>query len=480
MRKSVLLRRIIILVLAAVLLSGALSAGIYILVSRRMYVDMQADELIPIARMVAQMIAGAQESGAGSFGGRGMWPLLDQGNRSFLGASLHIYNKTGESIMNPRDLSPGGGFNQQTSNEPQMAQMLAPDLNAALSGKETTAIRRADNGPPFLVVGVPITSGGDTIGAVIFAKPLNELSDAQKALNLTLMLSTLAAFVIMLIPAYFAAKHLVVPIRQMRRVAQAMAAGDFTQRADENEKGELGELGQAMNRFAAESERLEQTRRDYVANVSHELRTPVAALRAMGETLRDGLAKTPEKRELFYNNIVRESLRLSRLIDDLLELSRLQSEGEQTPKQDFDLLEILGSLANMYGHLAAAADIAFATALDMTGPLIVRGNPDRSQQVLIILLDNAIKHTAAAGEIRLTAGDKGSHIEVNVTSTGEIAAEDLPHIFERFYTADKSHSGEGFGLGLSIAQEITSRLGESLTAESGGGQTRFIFTVGKA
>jgi signal transduction histidine kinase len=468
----VLLRRIILLVLISVLLSGTLSAGIYILVSRQMYVYMRADELTPIARTVAEMIAEAQENGWQDFGGRGVLPLLDRGNRSFLGAAMHIYNKAGESIMNPPDEHAPPG-------EPQMNQMLQNDLNAALSGKETAGVRRMDGDVSFIVVGVPIASGGETIGAVLFTKPVSELDDTRKALNLTLIVSTFAAFAIMLIPGYFAAKRIVVPIRQMREVAHAMAAGDFTGRADETQRDELGELGRAMNRFAMESERLEQTRRDYVANVSHELRTPVAALRAMGETLRDDMAKTPEKREMFYNNIVRESLRLSRLIDDLLELSRLQSGAEEMQKRTFDLREILRRLADAYGNSAAEAEIAFSATFDSEEPILVCGNPDRVEQALVILLDNATKHTPGGGEIALIAENKGVCVEVGVTNSVEIPGEDLPHIFERFYTADKSHSGDGFGLGLSIAQEIMSRLGERLSVESGGGETRFSFTVSK-
>jgi signal transduction histidine kinase len=192
------------------------------------------------------------------------------------------------------------------------------------------------------------------------------------------------------------------------------------------------------------------------------------------------MAKTPEKRKMYYDNIVCESLRLSRLIDDLLELSRLQSGAEEMQKRVFDLREILRRLAEVYGHLAAEAGITFSAIFASEEPILVCSNPDRAEQTLVILLDNAIKHTADGGEIALTAENEDACVRVGVTNSGEISAEDLPHIFERFYTADKSHSGNGFGLGLSIAQEIMSRLGERLSVESGAGETRFSFTVRKA
>ncbi|MDR3296422.1 MAG: HAMP domain-containing histidine kinase [Clostridiales Family XIII bacterium] len=473
MRKSVLLRRIILLLLSAVLLSGVLSAGIYILVTQQMYVCIKADELMPIARTVADMLANAQQGGTA--GQRGVWPLLDRENRNFLGASLHIYNSNRESIMNPVNGMRGGAG--ATADEAEINAAIQDDLSAALSGKEVSGIRKTGDGHSFLAVCVPIRNNGFVVGAVIFTNPMSELNDTRGGLNLTLLISTLVAFLVMLIPGYFAAKRLVVPIRQMGEVARAMAKGDFSGRADENQKGEIGELGRAMNHFAEESGRLEQTRQGYVANVSHELRTPVAAIRAMGETLRDGMAKTPEKQNLFYENIVRESLRLSRLIDDLLELSRLQSGAEAMQKRSFSLREILQNAADMYGHMAAEAGLRFVPP-DPETPLRAFGNPDRIEQTLVILLDNAMKHSG--GEISLTAADRGGHVDVCVANTGGgIPGEDLPYIFDRFYKADKSHSGGGSGLGLSIAKEIMNRLGENIRAESGDGMTRFIFTVRK-
>jgi signal transduction histidine kinase len=442
-----------------------------------MYVNMKADELIPIARTLAEIIADEQSNGAD---GRGVRPLFDTENRSFLGASLHIYNARGESVMNPPRPMPDGRRTDPQAGNPPLNQLLARDLTGALSGKEVSEVRKASDGASFLVVGVPIKKGEEVSGAVIFTKPISELSETQNALNLTLLVSTLTTFAVMLIPGYFFAKKLIDPIRQMQEAARAMAKGDFGKRADETQKGELGELGRAMNHFALESGRLEQTRHDYVANVSHELRTPVAAIRAMGETLRDGMAKTAEKQHLFYGNIVRESLRLSRLIDDLLELSRLQSDAEAMQKLSFDLREVLRNATDLYGHMAAEAGVTFVPFADTAETLPVFGSPDRIEQVLVALLDNAIKHTPEGGEISLSADDKGAFFEVCVSDTGDaVAAEDLPYIFDRFYKADKAHSGGGSGLGLSIAKEIMNRLDESIWVESGNGATRFVFTVRK-
>lgn len=480
MRKSVLLRRIILLLLLAVLLSGVLTAGIYIFITQRMYVDMRAEELTPVARMIADMAADIwQDDKYGP-----IKPLFDHGDKNFLGASLHIYNAEGESAVNPaQDVKPGDRGKRPPEgsmdlSEEEMSSMISADMKAILAGSEISAVRKTPDGRSYLVVGVPIQYGDTVEGAVVFTKAMSELNEAMRGLNLTLLISTLASFLIMLVPGYFATRHLVIPIRQMRDVASAMAKGDFSVRADESQKGEIGELGRSINYFAAESARLEQTRRDYVANISHELRTPIASIRAIGETLRDGMAKTEEKKGMFYNNIVRESLRLSRLVDDLLELSRLQSGAVAMKKSRFDLCEVFRNILDSFSHTLAEAKVRFTIEADMEKPIYVFSNPDRIEQVLVIIMDNAVKHTPEGGAITLKAAGLDEKIEVRVSNTGEgILPTDLPYIFERFYKADKSHSGGGTGLGLSIAREIMRGLGESIRAESEKGETRFILTL---
>ncbi|MDR1821793.1 MAG: HAMP domain-containing histidine kinase, partial [Oscillospiraceae bacterium] len=402
---------------------------------------------------------------------------------NFLGASLHIYDAAGQSVMSPpqgRPNDPGraGGGETPDLFEQQLSEMIAPELGAVLASAEISVIRKSEDGSSYLIVGVPIKNGDETVGAVIFTKALSELNETLRGLNVTLVISTLAAFLVMLIPAYFATRRLAQPIRQMRLVAAAMAEGDYTVRADVTAKGEIGELGRSMNVFAAESARLEQTRRDYVANVSHELRTPIASIRAMGETLRDNMTKTDGKKELFYNNIVREAMRLSRLVDDLLELSRLQAT-DAIPKRQFDLREVLQNVTDVYSHIAEESGVVLKTQ-ELAEPVTVFSNPDRAEQVLVILLDNAIKHTAEGGELALSVSPERDAVSVTVSNTGEeIPPEDLPHIFERFYKVDKSHSGSGTGLGLSIAKEVIKGLGEEIHARSGGGETSFSFTLGR-
>ena len=226
------------------------------------------------------------------------------------------------------------------------------------------------------------------------------------------------------------------------------------------------------------AERLEQTRRDYVANVSHELRTPLTALRALMEPLRDGLVKTEDQRQQIYAVVLRETMRLSRLVNDMLELSRLQSGTISMSISDFPLYPLLENIRDTY--LPYAEDYQKTFIYDVPDSLpLVRGNSDRTQQVLIALLDNAFKYTPDGGTVTLAATLRDELIYITVRDTGiGISKEDLPHIFERFYKADKSHHGKGTGLGLAIAYEIMHTLGEDMSVTSAPGEgSAFTFTL---
>lgn len=226
------------------------------------------------------------------------------------------------------------------------------------------------------------------------------------------------------------------------------------------------------------AERLEQTRRDYVANVSHELRTPLTAMRALIEPLRDGLVKTEEQRQQIYDVVLRETMRLSRLVNDMLELSRLQSGTASLSRSVFAPLPLFNLIHETYS--ACAEDYQQTFVYDVPKDLPnVWGNPDRTQQVLIVLLDNAFKYTPEGGVVTLSACAEGDVVRVRVRDTGVgIPAADLPHVFDRFYKVDKSHHSKGTGLGLAIAYEIMKHLGEemSVTSEPGQGSC-FTFTL---
>ena len=238
--------------------------------------------------------------------------------------------------------------------------------------------------------------------------------------------------------------------------------------------GGRGEGAVMLIRDITEASRLEQTRTEYVANVSHELRTPIASIRGLADALNDGLVKKDEDKARYYGYILRESMRLSRLIDDLLELSRLQSGTIAFKKQFISINELIEDVADRY--VSAAREKGLNVEIDIGEPYKAYTNPDRAEQVLVALTDNAIKY-GYSGTLRFSAEKKGDSLYISVSNPGSIADEDIDHVFERFYKADKAHAGQGTGLGLSIVNEVLELLGERIWVKSKNGTVTFTFTL---
>jgi len=243
---------------------------------------------------------------------------------------------------------------------------------------------------------------------------------------------------------------------------------------------EIGSIAGAVGLFSdiTQMERLEKTRRDYVSNVSHELRTPLTAMRALVEPLKEGMVTEEADRQRYYDIILREILRLSRLINDQLELSRLQSGTLAIEKRVMALDDVVYDVCDRYGTIAAEHGLELKVDTDFTQCPQVYANADRVEQMLIILLDNAIKYTEK-GYVSVTADWDDERVVVHVRDTGiGIEENDLPYVFDRFYKVDKAHSGKGSGLGLSIAKELLKRMDEDIwvTSEKGEG-TQFSFTI---
>ena len=243
---------------------------------------------------------------------------------------------------------------------------------------------------------------------------------------------------------------------------------------------EIGSIAGAVGLFSdiTQMERLEKTRRDYVSNVSHELRTPLTAMRALIEPLKEGMVTEEADRQRYYDIILREILRLSRLINDQLELSRLQSGTLAIQKSVISLDDVVYDVCDRYAAIASDHGLELRVETDFAQCPQVLANADRIEQMLIILVDNAIKYTEQ-GFVAVTADWDDEKVVIHVKDTGiGIEEDDLPYVFDRFYKVDRAHSGKGSGLGLSIAKELLKQMDEDIwvTSEKGVG-TEFSFTV---
>ncbi len=234
----------------------------------------------------------------------------------------------------------------------------------------------------------------------------------------------------------------------------------------------------AVLRDVTEHERLERTRREYVANISHELRTPLGTMQGITEGLRDGLVTDEKERQRYYELLLGEEKRLSRLVSDLLELSHLQSSSEAFAAENVDPAELMREVADMFGTRAREKGVRICLDLPETLPVLYT-NEDRLQQVLTILTDNAVKFTPEGGSVTLGAAPAGRYVRLSVADTG-IGMDEytMRHAFDRFHQADGSRSVRGSGLGLAIAQEIMKRMGGHIVVRSAPGQgSEFAFLV---
>jgi two-component system phosphate regulon sensor histidine kinase PhoR len=224
--------------------------------------------------------------------------------------------------------------------------------------------------------------------------------------------------------------------------------------------------------------RIDTTRREFVSNVSHELRSPLASVKAMVETLQAGAKNDAEKADDFLERINDEVDRMTALVTELLELSRLESGRVEMDLEPFDLGPIVLGVVDRLKMQADAGGVELACDIP-AGLSTVLGEKAKISQVLVNLIDNALRFTPNGGDVRITAKRAGDMVEVTVSDTGPgIPPEHLPHLFERFYKVDRSRQEGGTGLGLAIVRHIVQAHGGKVTVESEvGNGTRFTFTL---
>lgn len=207
-------------------------------------------------------------------------------------------------------------------------------------------------------------------------------------------------------------------------------------------------------RDTSESHRLDKMRTDFVANISHELRTPLVTLQGYSEAIIDGITESDEATKEFASIIYDESLRLARLVNDLLDLARIESGKETMHFTSFDIGDFLPRVMRKFNQMASEKEIRLQTDVPHR---LIEADGDRLEQVFTNLIGNAIAHTDS-GEIRIEATEEADGLRIQLTDTGHgIPKEDLPFVFERFYKADKartSGSKTGTGIGLAIVKNV--------------------------
>jgi two-component system sensor histidine kinase SaeS len=266
-------------------------------------------------------------------------------------------------------------------------------------------------------------------------------------------------------------------------------AGKLDTRIELDTGDELQELASAFNMMAeqledafAQQAQLERARRDLIASVSHDLRTPLATMRAVIESINDGVVEDPATVQRYLRTIQNEVTYLGRLIDDLFELSQIDSGLLKLRPEPANVADLVSDTLEALSQHASQRGLTLRGEVDDMLPEVVMDTP-RMQRVLYNLVQNAVRHTPADGTIVIRAVDAGREVEVSVIDTGEgIEEHELPRIFERFYRVDKARSRDdgGSGLGLSIAKGIVELHGGRIWAKSARGEgAEFTFALPK-
>jgi signal transduction histidine kinase len=255
------------------------------------------------------------------------------------------------------------------------------------------------------------------------------------------------------------------PLREMVAAAQAMARGDYGRRVTATSRDEVGELARAFNSMAAELAEVDRMRRDLVANASHELRTPIGALRAVVENLADGV-ETP--RAETFETMLRQIDRLGTLVEQLLDLSRLESGATQLARAPVLIEPLLVDVAAEWRAKAHGRQIELAVSVEPPS-LSVRADAARLHQVLANLVANAVRHARPGGRVDVLGAAAGRNVRLEVADDGPgISPAEAERVFERFYRADHGRAATegGSGLGLAIARWIVELHGGTIRAES--------------
>ncbi len=317
--------------------------------------------------------------------------------------------------------------------------------------------------------GEPIEVDGKIVGTLLSPPEPVDLSPQELAYlertNQALWLAAGGAVLVALIVGVLLARSLTSPVRALTQAANRMTGGELEQQVKVESKDELGQLAQAFNQMSNQLAENSRLRQQMTADIAHELRTPLTVIAGYAESMKEGVLQPTEERLALIHNEIEH---LQRLVDDLRTLSRADAGELVLNRQSLSPIELLKQIAATYKHQAEQKNIKLALNIDPDLPDIF-ADETRLTQVLGNLVSNAIRHTPESGQITLSSHNLESEwIALKVTDSGPgIPAEDVPHVFERFYRADESRTEAdgGSGLGLAIAKAIVEAHGGRIEVE---------------
>ena len=327
----------------------------------------------------------------------------------------------------------------------------------------------------------PMLHEGEVYGVLLICADSSDWMDLRDSTVQVIMAASLWVMIAALIAFYFITERIITPLKEMSHAAKSFAAGKFDVRVPVHGNDEVAELARAMNHMAQSLEALDNMRTSFMANVSHDLRTPMTTIAGFVDGILDGVI--PAEQQSYYLGIVSEEVkRLSRLVSQLLDLSRIQAGDRKFVSAPFDICEVSRLILISFEQKIDQKRLDVEFECD-DEHMHVLADRDAMYQIVYNLVDNAVKFSSEGGKLRICIQRvrRGQKVRVCVYNEGQgIAKEDLPYVFERFYKSDKSRGldKKGVGLGLYIAKTIIEAHHESISVDSVAGQwCEFTFTL---
>ncbi len=477
--KSRIARKLAFYFAAALLLFAGVIGALFITLFRAQTIREHKNELearaVSIADALSQYMGNQTEGRKGMMGsGMGGYGAYLRFIDDIAMADVWIVDEQLNLINN--------GMAGQTYNYADLPQNAEQVVKEVFGGK--TTFSEGFSGlldAPTLTVGTPIEVNGQVAGAVLLHAPVEGMDEAVGQGIRILAVSILSALILAAVLSAFLAVTFTKPLNKMKNSALLLAEGDYAAKTGVMQKDEIGELAGTIDllseKLQAAKEQSDQTdklRRDFVANVSHELRTPVTVLRGSLEALCDGVVTEPVQVREYHQQMFKETVSLQRLVGDLLDLSKLQNPEFKMEMQELDMCDVLRDVVRSAAHIAKEKRVDIQLATDV--PSLMRpGDYGRLRQMLLIVLDNAVKFSPDGGVVQIQLHDG----LISITDRGAgISKEDLPHVFDRFYKVKSQSNEKGSGLGLAIAKEIADRHGIHVSVKSEKDEgTRFAFRL---
>lgn len=349
-----------------------------------------------------------------------------------------IFVLEGENIRNLQDQN----LNATVSEESD----LLPDVRKILKGE--TVIKKkfySSQLNAFVVfVGMPVITSDNVSGMVLLFTPVAKINTALNQVYRIIWGTALFAFLLGGLVIFLTSRHLSRPLTTMKEAAVAIAEGDYSKEIAATNCDELDQLTASFNYMRERIQQVEKMRQELLANVSHELRTPLTSIRGFIQAILEGVVPAGDQQK--YLEIAREEVdRLTRLVQDLLDLARIKSGSIKLNKEPLDIGELAGEVATEFRLIAAAKSITVET----DEGLVISGDRDRIRQVMINLLSNAVKYTEQNGHIQIRVRREGGQAVLKVRDNGAgIPEAELEHIFDKFHRVDKSRDAATGGTGL--------------------------------